>query len=381
MNGRYTPLFVLVFVCVAVAMVPAADPTPQELLANVGIKPQGDRRGQMDIVGFAHTATQMDDVAAQCRTLAAPRLAAIRTREGWDEATRFVAAVCPHDDYTYAGRLYDLALSGIKARTVILFGVFHKARVFDSRDRLVFDAYRRWYGPYGDVTVSPLRDEIIHRLPSEDYTVSNDMSMVEHSLEAIVPFLQAGDRKVQIVPILVPYMGWDRMEKLAADLSATIAAIAREKGLTLGKDLAVVCSTDAVHYGDAGWGGSNYAPFGTDAPGYEKAVARDRSLAENDLAGPVMPEKLKGFLYRCVDPADVTRYQITWCGRFSVPFGLNVTARLTRELENRELRGTFLDYGTSVSEPGLDMSGLDGMGTTAPNNLHHFVGYAAIAYR
>ena len=43
--------------------------------------------------------------------------------------------------------------------------------------------------------------------------------------------------------------------------------------------------------------------------------------------------------------------------------------------------GTLLDYGTSVSEASLDVESLGGLGPTAPNNLHHFVGYAAIGYR
>jgi hypothetical protein len=104
-------------------------------------------------------------------------------------------------------------------------------------------------------------------------------------------------------------------------------------------------------------------------------------MAEDDLCGPLERAGLEEFLYRCVDSEDVTQYKITWCGRFSVPFGLNVASRLTEELENRPLVGTLLDYGTSVSEASLDLEPLGGLGSTAPNNLHHFVGYAAIGYR
>jgi hypothetical protein len=39
-----------------------------------------------------------------------------------------------------------------------------------------------------------------------------------------------------------------------------------------------------------------------------------------------------------------------------------------------------LDYGTSVSEASLDVEGMNGMGPTAPNSFHHFVGYPAIGY-
>jgi len=233
------------------------------------------------------------------------------------------------------------------------------------------------------VTVSSLREDIMARLPEKDYVVDNDMQMVEHSVEAIVPWLQAYNRDVEIVSILVPYMGWEVMEGLANDLSEALASIIREKGWTLGEDLALISSADAVHYGDAGWGDKTYADFGTDVAGYEKAVARDIGLA-NGILGPFAGqgdrEALKDFLYTCVSPKDVMQYEVTWCGRFSVPLGLGVAARLTDELDARPLAGTLLDYGTSVSEASLNLDLIKGLGVTAPNNLHHFVGYAAIGY-
>jgi AmmeMemoRadiSam system protein B len=361
----------------------AGDPTVQELLDGVGIKPDPDKnqRGQMDIVGFATTAAQMDGVLAQCKSLAAGRRKALDEQHGWNEETSFIAGVCPHDDYTYAGRLYPLLLERVRAKTVILFGVFHKARVFDCKDVLVFDAFETWRGPYGPVAVSPLREEIIERLPRDDYVVNNDMQTVEHSVEAIVPFLQAYNRDVEIVSILIPYMQWNVMDRLAGDLARVLESIAQDKGWRLGEDICLISSADAVHYGDSGWGGGSYADFGTDIRGYEMAVDRDLEMANDYLCGPLEREGLETFLYRCVDSDDVTQYKITWCGRFSVPFGLNVVSRLTEALESRPLVGTLLDYGTSVSEASLDLQSLDGLGTTAPNNLRHFVGYAAIGYR
>jgi hypothetical protein len=115
--------------------------------------------------------------------------------------------------------------------------------------------------------------------------------------------------------------------------------------------------------------------------GYKKAVERDLRLAGDHLCGPIEPGKLKTFLYTCVDANDVMKYKVTWCGRFSVPFGLNVASRVTGAMENRSLEGTLLDYGTSVSEASLDTADLGGLGVTAPNNFRHFVGYAAIGYR
>lgn len=361
------------------------DPTVKELLDQVGIKPRGDQRGQMDVVGFATTAEQMDEVVAQCDHLAAPRRGELYKTHGMSEETGFIAGVCPHDDYYYAGRLYSLLVPHIKAKTVILFGVFHKARVFGSKDQLVFDSYKTWRGPYGPVSVSPLREELIARLPEADYIVDNDMHMVEHSVEAIVPWLQAYNRDVEIVSILVPYMNWETIDRLAGEFSEALIEIAGEKDLRLGEDVAFVCSADAIHYGDSGWGGVSYADFGTDVAGYEKAVARDRDLAQNKLCGPFEGSgdraKLKDFMHTCVNREDVTEYSVTWCGRFSVPFGLNVASRIKEKLDPGPLAGTLLDYGTSVSEASIDIGRVEGLGTTAPNNLHHFVGYAAIGYK
>jgi AmmeMemoRadiSam system protein B len=371
----------VLFTLFPIALVSGADPAVEELLKSAGIPPAGDRRGQMDIVGFASTARQMDAVLSQCDSLAAPRLAALRQSLGWPAETAIAAGVCPHDDYYYAGRLYSLLLPHVRARTVIVFGVFHKARLFDCRDRLVFDSYTEWHGPYGPVKVSPIREEILKGLSREDFVVDNDMQMVEHSVEALVPFLQSYNREVEIVSVLVPYMDWETIDRLAGRLSDVLAVLAKERRWRLGRDLCLISSCDAVHYGDSGWGGKNFADFGTDAAGYQAAVERDRGLAEEYLCGPIDRSKLHGFLYRCVDPGDVTEYDITWCGRFSVPFGLNVASRLAEKLESRPLEGRLFDYGTSVSEASLDVEGLGGLGATAPNNLHHWVGYAAIAYR
>ena len=149
----------------------------------------------------------------------------------------------------------------------------------------------------------------------------------------------------------------------------------------MGRDIVLISSADAVHYGDAGWGGRSYADFGTDVDGYRKAVDRDIHLAELTLCGPVTRPKLENFLYACVDRSDVMRYKLTWCGRFSVPFGVNVASRVREELDQPGLTGTFLGYGTSVGEISLDLDEIPALGTTAPNNLHHWVGYVAIGYQ
>lgn len=334
----------------------------------------------MDTVGYAVHAGQMDRVTARCRQLAQPAVRRIETSLRWSESATLTAAVCPHDDYWYAGRLYELLLRWIRAKTVVLFGVNHHAGRFGIRDTLVFDAYRCWHGPYGPVPVSNLRRDLLDRLPPEDFRIDNAVQVLEHSVEGIVSYLQSLRRDVEIVSILVPMMDISTLDSLSARLAGVFADILRDRHWIPGRDIAFVCSCDGVHYGDSGWGGSGYAPYGTDARGYDKAVEADVTLAENTLCGPLHPDRLGKFLEACADPSDPGRYRMTWCGRFSVTLGLKTVFRIAESLGTLPVTGHLLDYGTSVSEESLDLDNPGGLGPTAPNNFHHWVGYPAIGY-
>ena len=290
-----------------------------------------------------------------------------------------MAAICPHDDHVYAGPVYVPALKNLQAKTVVVFGVCHKAKSLGLRDRLVFDDFERWRGPYGPVPVSPLRQEIQKRLPQEDWVVSREAHSAEWSVEGIVPWLQYYNREVSIVPVLVPHMDWARTQTLADALGKAFAQVAAEKGLKLGEDLAFVMSCDGVHYGDQpeGW---DYAPFGCGVEGYLKAVAQDHLLVRDTLEGPLERERVHRLAESLVDQGDVYRYKVTWCGRFSVTLGLSTLDALTRLLKRAPLEGSFVGYGTSV---GLGLQPFDkvGLEPTAPANLHHWVSYLAIGYR
>lgn len=371
-------LAVLLFLGSGVALL-AADPSVSDLLAKQGIPSRPGLRGQMDVVGFASTAAQMASILERARNQAAPRVQDLQRQGG--KPGPAVAVLCPHDDYAYAGRLYALAAPQVRARQVLLFGVFHKARIFGMKDRLVFDAFPAWRAPGGPVPVSPLREELEKRLAPGSCAVDDRAHSVEHSLEALVPFLQAEDRDLSIVPVLIPYMSWETLDRLADEFSRNLAALMKEKGWELGRDVAIVCSSDGVHYGDSGWGPLPYCPFGTDLAGYGRAESQEREIAAS-LAGTLSDSsRARAFYERCVDPSDSTVYRVTWCGRFSVPFGLEVARRTAALLGHAPLVGRILDTGTSVSEAGVDVSDLPGMGVTAPASFHHFVGYAALDWR
>lgn len=362
------------------AVASAGGPTRAEVEKIMGLRSEGDIvRGQMDAVGFVVTADQAEDVLTHA--LAAEKDGLARDREvlhlGPDDGV--AAVVCPHDDHLYAARVYVHATELIRAPRVVMIGVFHKARLWNLSDRLVFDRFEAWHGPWGPVRVDGLREELLKRMPTEDVIVSDTMHCREHSLEAIVPFLQHRDRELRIVPILVPYMGWERMSELADHLSAALAKTMKRHGWKLGKDVAVVISTDLVHYGPD----FDHAPFGTDVTAYEQAVARDRRLIRDHLEGPLDGHRLHTLLDQLVDPSDPHVYRIPWCGRFSVPFGLETVRRTARRLHLADPVGHLLRYGTSLSEAELPVSKTtrdEGLGYTAPSNLHHWVAYGAVAY-
>lgn len=324
-------------------------------------------RTVVDTVGFAQYDWQMDSV-----------LKRMNCQENTDKAWK--VAISPHDDYAYVGDLYPKVLNGIKAKTIILFGVAHKARNFDLENKLIFDSFDAWSEPYGNVKVSSLRNKLISKLPDSLYVVHNEMQSVEHSLEAIIPFLQHNNHDIEIIPILVPYMSYNKMQQIVKPLAKALKNIMIKKGLTWGKDLAIVISTDAVHYGDEDWGGKNYAPYGTDSVGLLQARNHEMEIINTCLVDELTQEKIQEFINYTVQELDYKEYKWTWCGRYSVPFGLLTSFELEKEIKNVGLKGTLVGYANSIDHQSLKVNDLK-MGTTAPANNHHWVGYAAVGYK
>jgi AmmeMemoRadiSam system protein B len=358
----------------------AAPPTREDVARELGLRSEGDRlRGQRDTVGFVVTAKQAQDVVGQAIRLETAALKEQDRRLGMTGDAGFLGGVCPHDDHLYASRVYVPLTERITAPRVVLIGVFHRARLWNLENRLVFDALEAWHGPWGEVSVDPLRGELLQALPDDDVVVDNAMHEMEHSIEAIVPFLQHRNRGVSIVPILAPYMTWERLAILSDHLAVALAAALERHEWKLGRDVAIVISSDAVHYGED----FEHAPFGSYADAYCRAEARDRQLVDRFLSGPLRQSDLRGLLHTLVDETDVRRYRLPWCGRFSVPFGLEVLRKTAERLGEPVPAGYPLRYGTSLSEAELPASRETrdaGLGYTAPSNFHHWVGYASIGY-
>lgn len=352
--------------------IPGADRPPAlaEVRGTMGIPSQGDRRGQQDAVGFATTAGQMARVWQASALEPAP--------EGFGPlpSPGVAGLICPHDDYLYAGRVYRRLLPLVTARTVVIVGVFHKYRRFGARDRLVFDPYRTWRAPDGEIPVSDLRTELLNRLPEGDRVQDPAMQDSEHSVEAIAYWLKHQDPTVEIVPMLVPVASFERLQELAADLGKALADSLERRKWVLGRDLAVVISTDGIHYG----ADFNYTPYGMGGVGaYQQALDRDRSLLRGALSGPISPEKAQAFFAAVVDPAHPDVYRMPWCGRFSVPFGLLLLGETARNLGLPAPTGLPVAFGSSVGFPQLPLRE-PGLGVTAEANLYHFVTYPGVAF-
>lgn len=324
-------------------------------------------RRLVDTIGFAQYPWQMDSLMARI------------IRSGWkpSEGTPWKLAICPHDDYTYTCSLYPEVLQNVKTPNIILIGVAHKAASHGIEDSLVFGTHSHWKGPWGNVPVSPAREELFGLLKGKYAIISDTLQNVEHSLESLIPFLQYFNRNISIIPILVPAMDPDRMNECGKALAAAISRITFEHGWKWGTDYTIVVTTDAVHYGNEDWGGADRAYFGCDSAGNLKARTHEKEIIEKCLSGPVSPERIKLFSGYTLKSENFREYRWTWCGRYSVPVALYTAYYLNGE---KPMNGELLGYSTSITSTHILVDDI-AMGRTAIATGCHWVGYAAMGYR
>jgi AmmeMemoRadiSam system protein B len=347
-----------------------ARPTLEQARHEMGIASTDEVRGQRDIVGYASTPEAMARVWDLSAGGPAPPALGDAVAPG------VAAVIGPHDDYIYTGRVYRQVFPLVTAKTVIVVGVFHRYRRFEARDQLVFDTYRAWRSPDGEIPVSELREDLVAALPPGMAVKDAAAHDNEHSVEGIAYFLKHARPDVRIVPVIVPAASFERLSEMAHALGAALAGSMKSRGWALGRDVAIVVSADGTHYGDD----FKYTPYG--AGGVDalmRTMARDRELIRDTLGGDLAEEKSRRFFATVVDPENPDQYRATWCGRFSVTFGTLFLAEAARQLGGPPLRGYPLSLGVSVDTPELDVRGA-GVGPTAPANLYHFVTHPAVAY-
>jgi len=327
----------------------------------------GNIRGIRDNVGFCTKPYQIEEIVKISTKMESNTLKN-------EPISGFIAVISPHDDHILAGRVYVHAIPKIaQAKTVVIFAVTHHAprvELNNPRNLLIFDDFDSWKAPYGPVPVDKeLRTYIKNHLKRKDFIVSNKAQSLEHSAEAMLAFLQYYNRKAKILTIMVTEMDFWKMKEISERLAHVFNSYFKEKNMKPGKDISFIISTDTTHYGPD----FNYAPFGVDERAHKFATAQDVELGEKFLSGQISIEKVRSFADRLWGEG------ITWCGRFSVPFGLMTLIHLAK-MEGKHLQGLALRYGDSYSFGVLPVF-KKGIGTTAPFSLKHWVGYWAIGYR
>ena len=170
------------------------------------------------------------------------------------------------------------------------------------------------------------------------------------------------------------------MQIISQNLAQTLFTIITLKNLHWGKDIAFLISSDAVHYGDEDWGGKNYAPYGTDSTGNAQAVSHEREIIRTCFEAELTKNKIARFFAYTVNPDDFREYKWTWCGRYSIPFGLLTSFYLQSLQKSDHLMGIPVAYATSISQPHLKVTDLR-MGRTANATPRHWVGYPAIGFK
>jgi hypothetical protein len=174
-------------------------------------------------------------------------------------------------------------------------------------------------------------------------------------------------------------MNFEKMQDIAKLLAEGLNRVMDSKNLSWGSDIALLITTDAVHYGNEEWGGKNYAPFGVDSIGYSQAVEHEHEIIRDCLQGEVSASRIQKFFEFTVNPNDYMEYRWTWCGRYSVPLGLLTSLNLNELIGTKSLTGHVVGYSTSIDHNHIPVEDLM-MGRTAIASPGHWVGYASVGY-
>jgi AmmeMemoRadiSam system protein B len=151
-----------------------------------------------------------------------------------------VAVVCPHAGYQFSGPVAGAVYSRVAVPDVVLLlGVNHRPGGAD----FAIMSSGAWRTPLGDV---PIESKLAKAILKTSQSVKDDARAhrYEHSLEVQVPFLQAFNPNVRIVPIAFGSAG----EKAVIAVGEALAAAIKK----FGGDVLIAASTDMSHTTDSG---------------------------------------------------------------------------------------------------------------------------------
>ena len=150
-----------------------------------------------------------------------------------------VAVVCPHAGYQFSGPVAGAVFSRVVVPdVVVVLGVNHRP---GGADFAIMPG-GAWRTPLGDV---PIESKLAKAILRTSQNIKDDTRAhrYEHSLEVQVPFLQAFNPKVRIVPIA---FGSSSEKAVIAVGEAIAAAVKKFDGNVL-----IVASTDMSHTTDS----------------------------------------------------------------------------------------------------------------------------------
>lgn len=346
-------LFILLILCSQFASLP----TCGQVLHSQNIRPI------QDSIGFCWNAEEMNhfiEFLSKHNPI---------TKEA---SKNLIAAISVHDDYLYAGDVYYPLYKNIKTKEVVIFGVTHgtvRKEMGAQSNILILDEYSKWRGPYKDVEISLLREIIKSKLSKDYFIVSNKAHSIEHSIEALIPFLQYYNRGIKITPIMVTQMPMERMEDLSNRLSEIIVDYAKSNQLELGKDIFFLISNDANHYGVD----FNNSPYGLDANAHKTATENDIKIIQKDLVNQVTKDKILETA-KDIWPDSSKKNIPLWCGRYPIVFGLLTISKVVKSLEDNEIYGKLFKYSDTFTEKVLPVKDTS-MGLTAVFSYKHWCGW------
>lgn len=146
-----------------------------------------------------------------------------------------LAIVSPHAGYIYSGGVAAETLRKVEVpETVIILGPNHHGRGTD-----VALSTTTWQMPMGEV---PIDLNLAKMILSKSELIQEDelAHRFEHSLEVQVPFLQALQKNLTIVPLVISQISYQFCEHVAQSIADCI----QESG----KEVLIVASSDMTHY-------------------------------------------------------------------------------------------------------------------------------------
>jgi len=145
------------------------------------------------------------------------------------------AVVLPHAGYMYSGSVAGETIAKVHVpETVIILGPNHH-----GQGAPLALSTMPWQMPMGVVPIdTTIASALLQESPA--ITVDEIAHRYEHSLEVQVPFLQARQPNLSIVPLVVSHISYPFCEEVGAALAKVIK--------NAGKEVLIVASSDMTHY-------------------------------------------------------------------------------------------------------------------------------------